>query len=281
MAKNPDDERIRAEIQRAINITKDFEEPYRSKAFEIILSKSLGSPVSSSTLERKQGSEKEQGKQTGHSEPSSFEARIRDFAEKCNLDIPKLRNVFEFEADKPIFIITLNKAQSEKQTFVSRLLLAVYKEIYGQEWLSLAQVLESNGISSRNLSRTLDKQPDIFRKKGEKSKRQYKLVDSAKTETYKMIYQIANGIELSSESKDEKRGGARREFFSPKIDELIKQGFFKLPNKRKLPDVMKAIQEKGLPTSGKEKAILIALKRRLGKTLNGTKEGNEWVFWTE
>lgn len=41
MDKNLEDEQIRAEIQRAINLTKDLEEPYRSKAFEIILLRSL------------------------------------------------------------------------------------------------------------------------------------------------------------------------------------------------------------------------------------------------
>jgi hypothetical protein len=78
-----------------------------------------------------------------------------------------------------------------------------------------------------------------------------------------------------------KKGGARRALFSPKIDELISEEFFKLPNKRKVPDVLKALMEKGLPTTGKDKAVLIALKRRLGKTLKGTKEQGEWVFWTD
>jgi len=91
--------------------------------------------------------------------------------------------------------------------------------------------------------------------------------------------------EKQSEEKgtglEEKRGGARKELFSPKIDELIKGNYFKLPDKRKVSDVMKTLMEKGLPTSGKDEAVLNSLKRRLGKTLKGTKEGKEWVFWTE
>ncbi len=78
-----------------------------------------------------------------------------------------------------------------------------------------------------------------------------------------------------------KKGGARKALFAPKIDELIDRGFFKLPNKRKVPDVLNALMEKGLPISGKEQAALIALKRRLGKTIKGTKEEGEWVFWTD
>jgi hypothetical protein len=90
-------------------------------------------------------------------------------------------------------------------------------------------------------------------------------------------------INLKKEAleKEETRGGARKSIFSPKIDELIDKGFFKLPNRKKVIDVTKALQEEGLPVTDKEQAILIALKRRLGKNLKGTKTGDEWSFWTE
>ena len=88
-------------------------------------------------------------------------------------------------------------------------------------------------------------------------------------------------IEKHEEKKEERRGGARKALFSPRIDDLIKEDFFKLPNKRKVDDVVKALQEKGLPVVGKRIPILMALKRRLGKTLKGTKSDGEWVFWTE
>ena len=105
-------------------------------------------------------------------------------------------------------------------------------------------------------------------------------VNSAKIETYKMINQLSRGELLSSNSKN-KRGGSRKDMFSSKIDELIESGFFMLPNKRKVSDVLKVLMEKGLPTNGKDLAVLNSLKRRLGKTVSGTKEGEEWVFWTE
>jgi len=78
------------------------------------------------------------------------------------------------------------------------------------------------------------------------------------------------------------RGGQRKAFISPKIDELIQEGFFNLPNKRTADDVLNGLLEKkGIPIKGKEKAVLSALKRRLGKTLFGTRENGKWVFWTE
>lgn len=87
--------------------------------------------------------------------------------------------------------------------------------------------------------------------------------------------------EREEEKKEERRGGVRKALFSPTIDELIKEDYFKLPNKRDVDDVIKALQEKGLPVVGKRKAMLTALKRRLGKTLKGTKTDGKWVFWTE
>jgi hypothetical protein len=93
----------------------------------------------------------------------------------------------------------------------------------------------------------------------------------------KRIKQVKEG----EVEKEGKRGGVRKLIFSPKIDELISEGFFKLPNRKKIADVTKVLQEKGLPVTGKEQAILISLKRRLGKTLKGTKAGDEWNFWTE
>lgn len=105
-------------------------------------------------------------------------------------------------------------------------------------------------------------------------------------EWLKSISKTVEGKKIKHEKegeveKEEKRGGARKSLYSPKIDELISEGFFKLPDKKKRDDVMKALQEKGLPVTGKEKVILNALKRRLGKTLKGTKIGDDWVFWTE
>jgi hypothetical protein len=276
MAKNSEDARVRAEIQRAINITRDVEEPYRLKAFEIVLSKSLNGFIAPE--------KKVDQKNLGISQPletTTLNAKIEAFAAKCNLSIEQLKNVYNFAQDKPDLVVSLDGKQSEKQIIVSRLLLAAYEEVYSQEWLSLSKALESHGVGSlKHLSETLENKPEIFLKKGEKKYRQYKLVLSAKVETFKMINQMASGVKPKIEPEG-KQGGVRKELFSPKIDELIDEGYFKLPNRRKAPDVLTALKEKGLPTSGKGNAVLESLKRRLGKKLKGTKEGNDWVFWTE
>jgi len=83
--------------------------------------------------------------------------------------------------------------------------------------------------------------------------------------------------------EEEKRKGARvPEIWSPAIDTLIQEGFFKLPNKRMAKDVVKALVDKALPVAGKKTQILITLKRKVRKgVLKGTKGPEEWTFWTE
>ena len=65
------DNKIKTAIQRAINIVKDVEEPYRLKAFEVALSK-----LWPTSLEAKQGGEKKTKKPQG----ASLESKIEDFA---------------------------------------------------------------------------------------------------------------------------------------------------------------------------------------------------------
>jgi hypothetical protein len=82
---------------------------------------------------------------------------------------------------------------------------------------------------------------------------------------------------------EEKRKGTRGpEIWSPAIDTLIQDGFFKLPNKRTPKEVIKALADKALPVTGKDAQILTALKRKVRKgDLKGTKGPEGWTFWNE
>lgn len=82
---------------------------------------------------------------------------------------------------------------------------------------------------------------------------------------------------------DEKRKGTRGpEIWSPAIDDLIKEGFFRLPNRRQNPDVVKALADKALPVKGKADVIRQTLTRKVKKgDLKGTRGSEGWSFWTE
>jgi len=65
------------------------------------------------------------------------------------------------------------------------------------------------------------------------------------------------------------------------MEDLIKEGFFKLPNKRTRKDVASALKAKGLSTEGKERSIANSLSRRVKKgVLKAAEDSDGWVYWT-
>lgn len=95
--------------------------------------------------------------------------------------------------------------------------------------------------------------------------------------------------EFASAAKNQRRMRAQRK--GPQtwggqayraIESLVREGFFKLPNKRTREDVVKALEAKGLPTEGKESRIANSLTRRVKKgVLKAAKGPDGWVYWTE
>jgi uncharacterized protein (DUF362 family) len=66
------------------------------------------------------------------------------------------------------------------------------------------------------------------------------------------------------------------------LEGLIREGFFKLPNKRTVDDVARAFEAKGLSTKGNEGKIASSLARRVKKgVLKKSKLSSQWVYWTE
>ena len=76
-------------------------------------------------------------------------------------------------------------------------------------------------------------------------------------------------------------GGAPK-MWAPAIDGLIREGFFKLPNRRTSEDVRKALKAKSVPVEGNINLIIATLKRRCKKGVLKAKEEPEgWSYWTE
>jgi uncharacterized protein (DUF362 family) len=65
------------------------------------------------------------------------------------------------------------------------------------------------------------------------------------------------------------------------VDGLIASGFFKLPNRRTMSEVVTALKEEDSRATGRDRMIYATVKRRFDKgKLVGEKADNEWVFWT-
>ncbi len=63
---------------------------------------------------------------------------------------------------------------------------------------------------------------------------------------------------------------------------LVREGFFKHPNRRSLEDVVKALESKGLLTEDKKDNISNILAGRVKKgVLKRSKDSKGWVYWTE
>lgn len=77
------------------------------------------------------------------------------------------------------------------------------------------------------------------------------------------------------------RGGVRKGLFAPEIKKLLDEGFFKLPHKKTVAEVQKALEDRGIPVQGKGSQIVTASKRLLRRGLKGTKTPEGWVFWQE
>jgi len=66
------------------------------------------------------------------------------------------------------------------------------------------------------------------------------------------------------------------------LESLIREGFFKLPNKRAISDVVDALEARGLSTKGRESKIANSLNRRVKKgILKKAKTQDGWLYWAE
>ncbi len=91
-------------------------------------------------------------------------------------------------------------------------------------------------------------------------------------------------FKLASEQHAKKwreRGGAPK-IWAPAIDELIREGFFRLPNKRTREDVGRVLKDRSVPVEGNTNLIATTLTRRVSKgILRARKELEGWTYWME
>jgi hypothetical protein len=77
------------------------------------------------------------------------------------------------------------------------------------------------------------------------------------------------------------QGGASK-IWAPAVDRLIREGFFKLPNKRTREDVTKVLKTRSVPVEGNMNMVLTTLTRRVKKgALKAKKEPEGWTYWAE
>lgn len=184
-----DIEELKKKIQFAIDSVNNFPEPYRLKAFEVILAKSL------EEFSEKEPLHPTHEKPSTETRPSSIEEKTGKFAKNANITLEQLKDVLDFKENGPIFIGRFEGNEAEKQVQISELVLLVMHEVYEHEWVTssfLWQVLQECGVSSLdNLAANLSQRTDLFRAMGQKRGRKYRLTGPGKTAALELLSRLA------------------------------------------------------------------------------------------
>jgi len=180
-------EQIKNKIQTAVDVVKDVPEPFRMKAFEVVLTslmKSSGSEIQYGTRSETQPPE---GVQT-------VESKLEKLAKTAGIQVQQLKDIFQFAEKEPVFIGKVAGTEANRQVQISRLLLLAMQEAYGTEWVEgsfLSKALQDYGVGSLpNLARNLGEETADFRAMGQKKGRKYKLTEQGRKTAIESVKQL-------------------------------------------------------------------------------------------
>lgn len=182
-------EEIKQRVKVAMVAVNEVPEPFKLKAFEVILS-CLLAPNTAMALESKPvGVIVPEGK---NGESSGL--NTQNLCKITGLTTEQLDDVFHFDSDEPTFIGRINGNEKEKQVQVTRLLLLATKYAYGKDWATgsfLWKALKNYGIGSLdNLSHNLETDAANFNIKGKGKGREYKLTQQGETTAIESLKQF-------------------------------------------------------------------------------------------
>ncbi|TET26556.1 MAG: hypothetical protein E3J73_04325 [Candidatus Bathyarchaeum sp.] len=182
-------EEIKEKINQAIKAVADVEEPFRTKAFEIVLSTLLEGSVIKTSIKSRSSTE------TSTRRTNTLNQQIAEFAKKAGIESGKLRDFYDFEEDEPVFIGKVEGREAEKQIQISKCLLIAYESVYGISWVKtsiLSKALDNYGVGSlNNLAKNLGKCRDDFRSKGQFRGTQYKLTQLGRESALNLLRQLS------------------------------------------------------------------------------------------
>jgi len=127
--------------------------------------------------------------------PLALRERLEKFAEKVSLSIDQLEDVFEFnEQDLKFIYRPLTGSVADRQVSFTQCILIGLEEIYQKKSLATSELmkkLDDYGLDSNNLSRNLQRRPNIFRMTGRGKATKYKLTDIGKTSAIQLVQTLA------------------------------------------------------------------------------------------
>lgn len=130
---------------------------------------------------------------------SNFEQKLNVFAEKCNLSINDLKDIFYIDNDQIHLLDVPSGTSAEKQAIVSQCILTAYQMLFNREWLNSSQLMKyvanSNVGGMDHFARNMRRRKNILiRGKGKGNTLEYRLTGSGKLETFELIHDIIKGV---------------------------------------------------------------------------------------
>lgn len=185
-------EEIRNKIRIAVDAVQNVPEPLKVKAFEIVLNKMLSTYESAAS-----GGQTLKHGETNTAIVKDMEAKLAELAHNAGISIEQLKDVFNFEVERPVFIGRVNGKESEKQFHISRLVMLAFKDVYGREWIEgsiLSKILKDYGVGSLdNLARNLTAAENEVRAMGQTRDRKYKLTETGRQNALTALKQLVTG----------------------------------------------------------------------------------------
>lgn len=179
---------IKGKIQLAIDIAKDVPEPFKTKAFEVVLSSLL------TGLLPKESSSSTYAESYSAKGKISIETKIGKLARIASIEENQLKDIFHFGEKEPTFIGRVAGTEAERQVQMCRFILLAMHEIYECEWVKgsfLWKSLQDYGVGSlKNLSKNLERREAEFRAVGKRRGKKYKLTQQGRQNTIELLRQL-------------------------------------------------------------------------------------------
>jgi len=168
-------EKVKEKVKLARQAVDGIEEPYKTEAFKIILSKLLDSEKNPQKIDLNVSTEEI----TKKSSIDDIKEKMKELANKCDLTINELERVISIRDNTIEFICPIFGSDARKHIIVTQCLLISYHTIFGSEWISSQTIIEclrSMGVKDvTNLSFSLKKYPDLILAQGTRGHREYRL----------------------------------------------------------------------------------------------------------
>jgi len=193
-----DDIDLKSKIKIAKEAVEQEDEPYKTEGFKVILAHLLDSNVSKKTATPKSTS-------TGSKKDKKNEVELQkdheELAKKCGITIEELKETISTENNQVEILKEIQGSEAFKQLIGSQCILATYRVLFEQEWISgayLKKSLDLSGVGGfPNLAVNLGKYKKLIVSRGKTAGTKYMITGIGLKSAYGIIKKVAKGESLN------------------------------------------------------------------------------------